>query len=139
MKKMVLTGLVAGAMLFNGCGGLASIENAASQLNAAIPAPNDVDYFAENAIRNGCTRRMTTTECQQVKQMQAVNQFVNKVNEYKTEALALPVNETNKEHMRKWLNVYNVLQNSATSKYSIRQLESIAPIMDEIEMKFFMS
>lgn len=139
MKKITLTGVLTGALLFTGCAGVASIENAASQLNAAIPAPNDVDYFAKNSIRNGCSRGMTKVECDQVKEMQLVNKFVNNVNRHKAQALALPVNETNKGHMRGWLNGYDELQNMATSQYSIKQLESIASVMDEIEMKFFMN
>lgn len=137
MKKTTLAGLLFGTLLFSGCAGVASIENAASQLNAAIPAPNDVDYFAKNAVRNGCTGGMTKVECDQVKEMQNVDKFVNKVNRHKASALALPVNETNKGHMRGWLNIYDELQNTATSKYSIKQLNSIAPTMDAIEAKFF--
>lgn len=137
MKKTTLAGLLFGTLLVSGCAGVDSIENMASKINAAIPAPNDVDYFAKNAIRNGCTRGMTKVECDQVKEMQLVNKFVNKINSNKASALALPVNETNKGYMRGWLNGYDELQNMATSKYSIKQLDSIAPVMDEIEMKFF--
>lgn len=137
MKKNVTLGLVGGMMLLSGCAPLASIENVASKINEAIPAPNDVDYFAKNAIAHGCTAGMTQKDCEEVHNMQAIDKLVKKVMLNKDRALALPVNETNKGYMREWLIGYDEAQNRATSAYSRKQLKSIEPIMDAIEDRFF--
>ncbi len=137
MKTNVTLGFIAGIILLSGCAPVASIENAASKLNAAIPAPNDVDYFAKSAIANGCTQGMTQKDCEEVHNMQAIDKLVRKVQQNKNRALALPVNATNKGYMKEWLLGYEEAQNRATSAYSRKQLKSIEPTMDAIEDRFF--
>ena len=137
MNNIKIVSLVVGMIVLNGCAPLASIENVASKINAAIPAPNDVGYIAKNSIRTGCTSRMTRTECSQVKNMQMVNKFMYKANYNKPRFHAMAINDVNKKEIRQWLTVYDELQNSATSTYSKEQLDSIVPTMDMIEDKFF--
>ena len=128
MNNIKIVSLVVGMIVLNGCAPLASIENVASKINAAIPAPNDVGYIAKNSIR---------TECSQVKNMQMVNKFMYKANYNKPRFHAMAINDVNKKEIRQWLTVYDELQNSATSTYSKEQLDSIVPTMDMIEDKFF--
>jgi len=137
MTKHITLGLISGMILLSGCAPIASIENVASKINAAIPAPNDVDYFAKNAIANGCTAGMTQKDCEEVHNMQTIDKLVKKVTQNKDRALALPVNQTNKGYMKEWLLGYEEAQNRATSAYSRKQLKSIEPIMDAIEDRFF--
>ena len=137
MKRTQIASMIVGMIVLSGCAPLASIEHAASKINAAIPSPNDVGYIAKNNIRKGCTYGMPKRECTEIKNMQLVNKFVHKINVNKNQALALPVNATNKGHMRKWLDGYEEVQEFATSAYSRKQLKSLEPTMDAIEDKFF--
>ena len=137
MKNKYTAILITGIIALNGCAPIASIENAASKINAAIPAPNDTDYFAKQAIRNGCTSGMTQKDCEEVRNMQLVDKFVSKIRKNANKALALPVNPTNKGYMKEWLNTYEEIQNYATSAYSRKQLRSIESTMDAVEDRFF--
>ena len=42
MNNIKIASIVVGMIVLNGCAPLASIENVASKINTAIPAPNDV-------------------------------------------------------------------------------------------------
>lgn len=137
MNKMKIASLTVVMIVLVGCAPLASIENAASKLNAAIPAPNDVGYIAKNAIKTGCTSRMTAAECSQVRNMKLVDMFVYKAHHNKSRVLSMPINTTNRNEAKKWIETNEYLLGKTKSAYSRKQLQSIEPIMDAIEDRFF--